>query len=145
MILICVLLFAIEAVSAIDFSELVYDYSNIPELSQYQARDKSMLDYRYYSSDSKDLLIVIHGSGYHGRYLHKLASEVSQKNIAQVITPDLRGHGINPKKRGDVDYIGQLDDDLDDLMRFSIGRYKPNRIFIAGHSSGGGTSSKADG
>lgn len=138
MILICVLLFAIEAVSAIDFSELVYDYSNIPELSQYQARDKSMLDYRYYSSDSKDLLIVIHGSGYHGRYLHKLASEVSQKNIAQVITPDLRGHGINPKKRGDVDYIGQLDDDLDDLMRFSIGRYKPNRIFIAGHSSGGG-------
>lgn len=131
------ILFAIEAFSAIDFSELVYDYSSLPELSQYQARDKSVLDYRYYASDSKDLLIILHGSGYHGRYLHKMASGVSQKNIAQVIIPDLRGHGMT-KKRGDVDYIGQLDDDLDDLIRFSNITHKPNKIFIAGHSSGGG-------
>lgn len=138
MIFICSFLFAIKAFSGIDFSELVYDYSSLPRLSQYQARDKALLDYRHYSSASKDLLIIIHGSGYHGRYLHRLASQVSQKNIAQVITPDLRGHGINPKKRGDVDYIGQLDDDLDDLIEFSIATFKPNRIFLAGHSSGGG-------
>lgn len=138
MILIFVFLFAVDAFSAIDFSQLLYDYSNISESLHYQARDKAELDYRYYSSNSKDLLIVIHGSGYHGRYLHKLASEVSQKNIAQVLVPDLRGHGMNPRKRGDVDYIGQLDDDLDDLIRFSIATYKPHRIFMAGHSSGGG-------
>src|SRR5580704_6856298 len=137
MILFCILLFATKAFSAIDFSELLYDYSNMPDLVRYQARDQAMLDYRHYSSFSKDLLIIIHGSGYHGRYFHKIALDISQKNIAQVIIPDLRGHGLNPKKRGDVDYIGQLDDDLDDLILFAIAKYKPHKIYIAGHSSGG--------
>ena len=132
------LLFSANGFSGIDFSSLVYNYSGLPDLSQYQARDKSSLDYRYYQSQSNNLMIILHGSGYHGRYLHKLAKTISDKKIAQVVIPDLRGHGLKPARRGDIDYIGQLDDDLDDLLRFCVGKYHPEKIFIAGHSSGGG-------
>jgi non-heme chloroperoxidase len=133
-----ILLFAVGSVSEIDFSSLMYDYSGIPDLVQYQARDHTMLDYRYYPSSSKNLMIILHGSGYHSRYLYKLAKTLSDSIVAQVVTPDLRGHGIRPTKRGDIVYIGQLDDDLDDFVQFCITTYRPEKIFIAGHSSGGG-------
>ncbi len=133
-----ILLFAFGSFSQIDFSSLVYDYSGMPDLVQYQARDAAALDYRYYPSSSKNLMIILHGSGYHSRYLYKLAKTLSNSKVAQVITPDLRGHGMRPIKRGDIDYIGQLDDDLDDLVQFCIKIYRPENIFIAGHSSGGG-------
>lgn len=132
------LLFAFEIFSEIDFSNLVYDYSGLPDLAQYQARDHAMLTYRYYPSTSNNLMIILHGSGYHSRYLYKLAKNISHNQIAQVITPDLRGHGPQAIKKGDVDYIGQLDDDLDDLVQFCIKTYRPKKIFVAGHSSGGG-------
>ena len=83
-------------------------------------------------------MIIFHGSGYHSRYLYKLAKTLSDGKVAQVATPDLRGHGVRPIKRGDIDYIGQLDDDLDDFVQFCITTYRPENIFIAGHSSGGG-------
>lgn len=133
-----ILIFAMSSFCNIDFSSLVYDYSNIPDLSKYQARDKSILDYRYYPSTSGTMIILLHGSGYHSRYFYKLAKRLSVENIAQIVTPDLRGHGINPVNRGDVDYIGQLDDDLDDLIQFCKRTYQSEKIIIAGHSSGGG-------
>lgn len=132
------LLCAVESFSEIDFSSLVYDYSDLPDLVQYPARDHGKLTYRYYPSPSNNLMIILHGSGYHSRYLHKLAKAISHNQIAQVVTPDLRGHGPRAFKRGDVDYIGQIDDDLDDLVQFCIATYRPKKIFVAGHSSGGG-------
>ena len=132
------LIFPMSGLCDIDFSSLIYDYSYIPDLLKYQARDKSMLDYRSYPSASRNMIILLHGSGYHSRYFYKLAKRLSEENIAQVVTPDLRGHGINPAKRGDVDYIGQLDDDLDDLLQFCKKTYQSEKIIIAGHSSGGG-------
>lgn len=132
------LLFAYVGFAAIDFSSLLYDYSGIPDLTQYPARDGARLDYRYYPSSAKNLMIILHGSGYHSRYLYKLAKTLSENNVVQVVTPDLRGHGVKPTKRGDVDYIGQLDDDVDDVLQFCRNTYHPEKIIIAGHSSGGG-------
>jgi non-heme chloroperoxidase len=122
----------------INFSELLYDYSDIPDLIEYKSLDDSKLNYRYYDSNSEKLIILLHGSGYHSKYLYKFAKNISDKNIAKVITPDLRGHGTQTIKRGDVDYIGQLDDDLDTFIQFCLETYKSKQIFIAGHSSGGG-------
>lgn len=132
------LLFAVDSFAEIDFSSLLYDYSGIPDPMQYHARDHAKLTYRYYPSLSNNLMIILHGSGYHSRYLYKIAKSVSHNHIAQVVTPDLRGHGSRAIKRGDVDYIGQLDDDLDDFVQFCIATYRPKNIFVAGHSSGGG-------
>lgn len=131
-------LFSVQTFAEIDFSSLLYDYSEIPDLVKYQARDHAKLAYRYYPSSSNNLLIILHGSGYHSRYLYKLAKNISHHHIAQVVTPDLRGHGPQALKRDDVDYIGQLDDDLDDFVKFCIATYRPKKIFITGHSSGGG-------
>jgi non-heme chloroperoxidase len=126
------------AQAQMDLSKLRMDYSALPELSSFSARDGQELPYRYYPSSSENLFVLLHGSGSHSRYLYALAKELSASGKAQVITPDLRGHGVNPPKRGDVDYIGQLDDDLLDLLKFTRQRYALQKIFVGGHSSGGG-------
>jgi alpha-beta hydrolase superfamily lysophospholipase len=84
------------------------------------------------------VIILLHGSGWHGRYFLPLAESISAEDLAQVYTPDLRGHGLTPERRGDVDYIGQLEDDLADLIAI-IRKDNPNAMLIVGgHSSGGG-------
>lgn len=114
------------------------NYSGIPKIEHFTARDREQLDYRFYPSNSDKLIILLHGSGLNSQSFFKMADNLSGQNVAKVITPDLRGHGEYPKKRGDIDYIGQFDDDLVDLIRFSQDKYSPSKIFIGGHSSGGG-------
>ena len=84
------------------------------------------------------MLILVHGSGYHSQYLLPLAEFISTEGQAQVYTPDLRGHGSTSDRRGDVDYIDQLEDDLADLIAFVIGGDPKTKLIIGGHSSGGG-------
>jgi non-heme chloroperoxidase len=82
----------------------------------------------------------LHGSGSHGRYFFPLAKFISSEGLAQVFTPDIRGHGSTPERRGDVNYIGQLEDDLVDFIAI-IRRDNPkSMIIVGGHSSGGGLS-----
>jgi len=50
----------------------------------------------------------------------------------------LRGHGENSGKRGDIDYIGQLENGIEDLIRYSKQSLGAKKIILAGHSSGGG-------
>ena len=120
------------------FDELFFDYSTLPELKSFTARDGTQLAYRHYSADSEKIVILLHGAGWHSRYFLPLAEFISSEGLAQVYTPDLRGHGLSPKRRGDVDYIGQLEDDLADLIAI-IQKDNPNSMLIVGgHSSGGG-------
>ena len=123
----------------IRFDELTrIDYKGIPELQTYTARDGKQLPYRYYPANSDKVLILLHGSGWHSRYFFTLAKFISSKNLAKVFTPDLRGHGISPERRGDVDYIGQLEDDIVDLISM-MHKDNPNAmVILGGHSSGGG-------
>jgi non-heme chloroperoxidase len=99
-------------------------------------RDGSTLMARHYPSARKDapMVILLHGSGWHGLQFDALARKLSAR--ADVIVPDLRGHGVNPARRGDVDYIGQLEDDVADLIKAY--RREGQYIILAGHSSGGG-------
>lgn len=120
------------------FDELVVDHWKGPKLRQYTTRDGTVLSYRHYPAESDKVLVLLHGSGWHSRYFLPLAGFISSEGLAQVYTPDLRGHGPSPERRGDVDYIGQLEDDLADLM-VMIKKANPNsRLIVGGHSSGGG-------
>lgn len=120
------------------FDELYIDYATLPELKSFTARDGTPLAYRYYPAASDKILILLHGAGWHSRYFLPLAGFISSEGLARVYTPDLRGHGLTPKRRGDVDYIGQFEDDLADLIAL-IRKDNPNSMLImGGHSSGGG-------
>jgi alpha-beta hydrolase superfamily lysophospholipase len=80
------------------------------------------------------LLVMVHGSGWQGAQFDSLARELSAQ--AEVLVPDLRGHGAQPGRRGDVDYIGQFEDDLADLI--AAYRKPDQKVILLGHSSGGG-------
>ncbi len=109
-----------------------------PSLRRYKARDGEELAYRYYDSTADRILIFIHGSSYHGGGYHALASAISLGGAAKVVLPNLRGHYQSGRRRGDVDYIGQLEDDLDDLIQFLRSEHHDGPITLGGHSSGGG-------
>ncbi|OAH53551.1 hypothetical protein AWH48_09700 [Domibacillus aminovorans] len=63
------------------------------------------------------------------KYLFRFAEYVPSKKLAQVYTLNLRGYGMYPKRRRDVDYIDQIDDNLADLMNW-IRRDNPNTKII---------------
>jgi len=120
------------------FEELFVDYPDIPPLNAFTARDGRELPYRHYTCPSNRILILLHGSGWHSQYLMPLARFISGEGLARVYTPDLRGHGLNPERRGDVDYIGQLEDDLADFIAFVLKDEPGRSVILGGHSSGGG-------
>ncbi|NNL85372.1 MAG: alpha/beta fold hydrolase [Myxococcales bacterium] len=107
----------------------------LPPLLHFNARDGTKLGYRDYPASSKRLLIFIHGSSYHGGGYHAQAHTLSISDTAQVVLPNLRGHHESGGRPGDVDYIGQLEDDLADLIE-TLNHQGP--VFLGGHSSGAG-------
>lgn len=120
----------------LDFtSAFAQDLSQAPESQDVTMRDGSTLAVREYGAQTNGpLLIMVHGSGWNGLQFDGLATSLSGQ--AHILAPDLRGHGAAPERRGDVDYIGQLEDDLADLIK---AKAKPNqKVMMLGHSSGGG-------
>jgi len=89
---------------------------------------------KYNGAEDVPLLVLVHGPTLDGEYFDSLANALRGK--ADVIVPDLRGHGTAPGRRGDIDYIGQLEDDLADLIAAVA---KPDQaVIMGGHSWGGG-------
>jgi non-heme chloroperoxidase len=110
--------------------------SSVP-LSKFPARDDTQLGYRFYNSDNKDaVVILLHGSSSHGEYLHPFADYLSTNGCGQVFVPNLRGHFGSKTSHQDCTYIGQLEDDLHDLLEYF--QLKNKEIYLCGHSSGGG-------
>ena len=112
--------------------------SHLPELQLYRARDGALLSYRFYDSTAATVLVFIHGSSYHGAAYHALAQAVSSGGHAKVYLPNLRGHYMSGPRRGDVDYIGQLEDDVADLIGHMRSQGHEGLLALGGHSSGGG-------
>jgi alpha-beta hydrolase superfamily lysophospholipase len=84
------------------------------------------------------VVVAVHGSSGNGRSYHPMARSLSARGLATVYALDMRGHGDSGGRRGDVDDIGQLEDDLADVVT-SIRRDRPAaRIVALGHSAGGG-------
>lgn len=118
--------------------DVLQDVTDLPPLETWRARDGASLGYRTYAAPtSGTVLVLLHGSAWHGAYFAPLARELARSDAATVITPDLRGHGPAPQRRGDCDYIGQLEDDLEDLLRHLRKTRAPARLVLGGHSSGG--------
>jgi non-heme chloroperoxidase len=107
------------------------------EVQHYTARDGVERPYRQYDGAGKDALIFLHGSTGDSRYLALLSRRIAARTGLTVVTPDMRDHGFAPQRRGDDDYVGQQEHDIADLITALRAR-NFKRIFIGGHSLGGG-------
>ena len=125
----------------ISFAEAVNaDYTTLPPAVLFKARDGSDLHYRRYDAagETDRILILVHGSAWNSMQWHPLASWIASQGLATVIAPDMRGHGENDGVRGDVSYIGQMEDDIADLVYVLKKDNRDARVILGGHSSGGG-------
>jgi non-heme chloroperoxidase len=114
-----------------------WNFAELPKVQTLKARDGAPLNYRVYPGRHDRAVVLVHGSSGTDTSMLKLAQAL-QAAGATVYAISLRGHGGSGTANGDVSYIGQLDDDLADLMK-GLGLDKPgiHRTLI-GFSSGGG-------
>ncbi len=112
------------------------DMSGLPPLRRFPARDTTPLGFRSYASaqgQARGSVVLVHGSSADSRSMHVLARALADAGFA-VYALDMRGHGTSGTK-GQIDRIGQLDDDLEDFVR----ALQPTRpLTLAGFSAGGG-------
>jgi alpha-beta hydrolase superfamily lysophospholipase len=116
------------------------DLSTLPAIERYQARDGTFLGFRHYAAtgpSSGHAAIVIHGSaGSSAANIHALSSALAQHGVESYAL-DIRGHGVSGT-RGDIGYIGQLEDDLEDFVAVVRKTTPTAPLTLIGHSAGGG-------
>ena len=124
-------------IESLDFdAALDQGLSDLPKTQQVTMHDSSNIAVRRYGAGGidKPSLIMVYGSGWHGLQFHRLAKGLAAE--ADVVVPDLRGHGVTPKRCGDIDYINQFEDDLVNLIKATA---QPNqKVVMLGQSSSGG-------
>src|SRR5580698_190683 len=110
------------------------DETGAPDLSRFQARDGTWLAYRLYpaADGGKDrVAIVIHGSSASSNEMNAAAKALAAAGVVAVAV-DARGHGASAG-RGDISYIGQMEDDLADLLDHLRADYPSARFQLIGH------------
>jgi alpha-beta hydrolase superfamily lysophospholipase len=115
------------------------DRSTMPPLERFSARDGTYLACRHYparGAASEKIAILVHGSSGSSVAVHALADALAARGI-ETYAPDIRGHG-GSGTRGDIVYIGQLEDDLSDFVGMIRKTGPAAPLTLIGHSSGGG-------
>jgi hypothetical protein len=110
------------------------DRSTMPGLEHFQARDGTTLVYRHYSARASSggrIAILVHGSSGSSTSVHALADALAEHGV-ETYAVDIRGHGASGT-RGDIAYLGQLEDDLQDLVAV-VRQKSPNApLTLIGH------------
>jgi alpha-beta hydrolase superfamily lysophospholipase len=116
------------------------DFSALPAIERFQARDGTALGFRHYPAGSPAtgrVAIVIHGSsGSSGTTIHALSGALAAHGV-ETYAVDIRGHGASGT-RGDIGYVGQLEDDLADFVAVVRKTTPTAPLTLIGHSAGGG-------
>jgi pimeloyl-ACP methyl ester carboxylesterase len=116
------------------------DFSDLPDLTRFQGRDGTALAYRHYPARgvaAGPVAIVVHGSsGSSASSIHALSAGLAQRGV-QTYAVDIRGHGASGM-RGDIGHVGQLEDDMAELVAIVRQANPTAPLTLIGHSSGGG-------
>lgn len=115
------------------------DRSTMPAPQRFSARDGTWLAYRHYPARARAtglIAIVVHGSSGSSAAVHALADALAARGV-ETYAPDIRGHG-GSGTRGDIGYVGQLEDDMVDLVAMIRKTSPTEPITLIGHSAGGG-------
>jgi alpha-beta hydrolase superfamily lysophospholipase len=131
---------ALPGLTSISEARKSVDFSALPELARFQARDGTALGFRHYPAISPATgraAIVIHGSsGSSGSTIHALSGALAAHGV-ETWAVDIRGHGASGT-RGDIGYLGQLEDDLADFVAVVRKTTPTAPLTLIGHSAGGG-------
>lgn len=118
------------------------DWSTLPPLERFQARDGTWLGFRHYAPKGAATdrgAIFIHGSsGSSGTVNHALTAAMAAHGV-ETWALDTRGHGASGT-RGDIGYVGQLEDDLVDFVAHVRKSAPDLPLTLIGHSAGAGFS-----
>ncbi|MDA9501729.1 alpha/beta hydrolase [Bradyrhizobium sp. CCBAU 11357] len=118
------------------------DWSTLPPLERFQARDGTWIGYRHYSPSGSATgggAVFIHGSsGSSGAVNHALTHAIAARGV-ETWALDIRGHG-GSGTRGDIGYVGQLEDDLVDFVAHVRKSAPDLPLTLIGHSAGAGFS-----
>ncbi|PJG52921.1 alpha/beta hydrolase [Bradyrhizobium forestalis] len=118
------------------------DWSTLPPLERFQARDGTWIGYRHYGPNGPETgrgAIFIHGSsGSSGTVNHALTHAIAARGV-ETWALDVRGHG-GSGTRGDIGYVGQLEDDLIDFVAHVRKSAPDLPLTLIGHSAGAGFS-----
>src|SRR5450432_309890 len=115
------------------------DRSTMPPLEHFIARDGTELAYRHYPARTQPagrIAILVHGSSGSSIAVHALADALAGRGV-ETYAPDIRGHGASGT-HGDLAYVGQLEDDLADLVALVRKSSPSEPLTLLGHSAGGG-------
>ncbi|HXW28281.1 MAG TPA: alpha/beta fold hydrolase [Xanthobacteraceae bacterium] len=112
------------------------DFGDLPAIRTYAARDGAKLGYRVYEGGSAQVVVLMHGVYDEGAAMHPLAKALRDAG-ATVYVPVVRGHGYS-RPVGDIDYIGQLEDDLADFVAVLRPLHPNGSLSLIGFSAGGG-------
>src|SRR5882724_7404175 len=115
------------------------DRSTMPDLTRFQARDGTGLAYRHYPARGAAVgrvAVLVHGSSGSSTSIHALADALAARGV-ETFAVDIRGHGASGT-RGDIGYVGQLEDDLADFVATVRTTMPSAPLTLVGHSSGGG-------
>jgi non-heme chloroperoxidase len=112
------------------------NFDDVPAPQHFQARDGARLQYYAYPASRDEVAVLVHGSAGSGTSMHALAKAMRDAGVSAYVL-DIRGHG-GSGQRGDIDYIGQIDDDLADFVT-NLGPAKSrDRRTLVGFSAGAG-------
>lgn len=118
------------------------DWSTLPPQERFQARDGSWLGFRHYAPKGAETgrgAIFIHGSsGSSATVNHALTAAIAAHGV-ETWALDTRGHGASGT-RGDIGYVGQLEDDLVDFVAHVRKSAPDLPLTLVGHSAGAGFS-----
>ena len=115
------------------------DRSTMPDIERFQARDGTGLAYRHYparSAAAGRVAVLVHGSTGSSTSIHALADALAARGV-ETFAADIRGHGASGA-RGDIGYVGQLEDDLVDFVAVVRKTNPEAPLTLIGHSAGGG-------
>jgi alpha-beta hydrolase superfamily lysophospholipase len=130
----------VPELQSISRARATVDLSSLPAVERFQARDGSWLGFRHYAAGGAPtgrVAIVVHGSsGSSGGTIHALSQALAAHGV-EAFAVDMRGHGTSGT-RGDIGYVGQLEDDLADFVAVLRNTVPSAPLTLVGHSSGGG-------
>jgi acylglycerol lipase len=90
-------------------------------------------------ADPRAVVVIAHGASEHSsRYAHVGERLVSAGYAAYAL--DHRGHGRSEGKRAQLDRMDHVVADLREFVQLAAGRHPGARVYLLGHSMGGGIS-----